>query len=94
MTERETAISQTARGLSFDDFVITEDGDELLAQCEEEVFFLEPLALVGQLTMIYAPPNAGKTLIILSLARSFQCRSITSTPTTKTNAPSQLSKSF
>ena len=40
MTERETAISQTARGLSFDDFVITEDGDELLAQCEEEVFFL------------------------------------------------------
>jgi len=89
MNERKTAISKTARGLSFDDFVIAEDGDELLAQCEEEIFFLDPLALVGQLTMIYAPPNAGKTLIILSLARSFQCRSITLTPTTKTNAPSQ-----
>ena len=94
MNERVTAISPTTRGLSFSDFVITEDGDELLAQCEEEVFFLEPLALVGQLTMIYAPPNTGKTLIILSLARSFQCRSITSTPTTKTNALYQQNKSF
>ena len=67
---------------TFADYAITETAEELFQKLSEESFFLDPVAIVGQATMIYAPPNAGKTLIILHLAREFICRSITSTPTT------------
>ena len=82
--ERISAKSE-ALFLTFDDFVIQESGADLLAECDEEEFFLEPLALIGQMTMVYAPPGAAKTLILLNLARAFQCRSISSMQTTKTN---------
>lgn len=42
-------------------------GAELAQQLEDEVFVLDPIALRGQATAIYAPPNAGKTLITLKL---------------------------
>ena len=84
--ERICAKSE-ALFLTFDDFVIQESGTDLLAECDEEEFFLEPLALIGQMTMVYAPPGAAKTLILLNLARAFQCRSISSMQTTKTNEP-------
>ena len=67
---------------TFGDYAITASADELEQELEEECFFLDPLALQGQMTMIYAPPNAGKTLLILNLTRDFVCRFITLTPTT------------
>ncbi len=67
---------------TFADYAITATAEELEQQLGDEWFFLNPLAIGGQMTMIYAPPNAGKTLIILHLAREFTCQSITSTPTT------------
>jgi len=92
MKEREQSNSTNPKRLRFEDFVIREDGEEMLAQCAEETFFLEPLALMGQMTMIYAPPSSGKSLITLSLARAFQCRFITSTPTTKAKEQSPKNK--
>ena len=64
---------------TFDDYAITETAEELLAKLEDERFFLEPLALEGQMTMIYAPPNAGKTLIILYLAREYAWKNLSTT---------------
>ena len=64
---------------TFDDYAITETAEELLAKLADERFFTEPLALEGQMTMIYAPPNAGKTLIILYLAREYAWKNQSST---------------
>lgn len=42
---------------------------ELAAQKLEEVHVLSGIALLGQATVLYAPPNTGKTLISLALLK-------------------------
>lgn len=48
-------------------FVLNGMSRELEAQMLDDVFVLGRLAILGQSTAIYAPPNAGKTLITLAL---------------------------
>ncbi len=48
-------------------FVLNGMSGELEAQMLDDVFVLGRLAILGQSTAIYAPPNAGKTLITLAL---------------------------
>jgi hypothetical protein len=44
------------------DYLINDSLDEMKAQMLRDVFVLDGIALLGQLTAIYAKPNAGKTL--------------------------------
>ncbi len=47
---------------SFHDISIVSDLAEMKAKMLADVFVLDGIALLGQLTVIYAKPNAGKTL--------------------------------
>jgi hypothetical protein len=56
-----------------DDLSIMDLLDEMKAQMLRDVFVLDCIALLGQLTVIYAKPNAGKTLTtIYMLAESIK----------------------
>lgn len=48
-------------------FSLREDVDELEAQAAETKALIGQFVMDGQATMIYAPPNTGKTLVILFL---------------------------
>lgn len=50
---------------SFNQFSITDQLDEMKTQMLNDVFVLDGIALLGQLTAIYAKPNTGKTLLTL-----------------------------
>ncbi len=50
---------------SFNQFSITNQLDAMKAQMLNDVFVLDGIALLGQLTAIYAKPNTGKTLLTL-----------------------------
>lgn len=52
---------------SLDRFALNGQSAAMEAQMLEDAFILGRLAILGQSTAIYAPPNAGKTLITLSL---------------------------
>lgn len=56
-----------------DAFSINDSLEEMKAQMLRDVFVLDGIALLGQLTTIYAKPNAGKTLTtIFMLAESIK----------------------
>jgi len=67
---------------TFADFAIKESFEEIIKRIGSEQVALDPLAIKGQMTMIYGPANSGKTLLVLKLLEEFQCRSLTSTQTT------------
>lgn len=50
----------------FDRFSLKGKGEKILMNVTEETFVLDGIALLGETTVIYAPPNSGKTLITLS----------------------------
>ncbi|MCO6433022.1 MAG: hypothetical protein J5I87_01840, partial [Nitrosomonas nitrosa] len=50
-----------------DKYSLSGKSSEIEKQLVEEKLILGPIALQGQITNIYAPPNAGKTLITLYL---------------------------
>ena len=64
--EPELAKSLTSE-FALNRFVLNGMSGELEAQMLDDVFVLGRLAILGQSTAIYAPPNAGKTLITLAL---------------------------
>jgi hypothetical protein len=51
----------------FSQFSINEDIEAMKKSALEQVYLLDGIALVGQVTVIYAKPNTGKTLLLLSL---------------------------
>lgn len=48
-------------------FSITSILDEVRAMAQDAVPALDPIALMGQATVMYAPPNTGKTLLTLHM---------------------------
>lgn len=48
-------------------FTLKGQADDMKQKMQDEVFILGRIALLGQLTVIYAKPNTGKTLITLRL---------------------------
>ena len=50
---------------SFDQFSITDNLEAMKTKMLNDVFVLDGVALLGQLTAIYAKPNTGKTLLTL-----------------------------
>lgn len=50
---------------AFNQFSITDQLDAMKTQMLNDVFVLDGIALLGQLTAIYAKPNTGKTLLTL-----------------------------
>ncbi|MEI7841258.1 MAG: hypothetical protein WCJ11_12240 [Methylococcaceae bacterium] len=54
---------------SFHDISIVSDLAEMKAKMLADVFVLDGIALLGQLTVIYAKPNAGKTLTTIHMLK-------------------------
>jgi hypothetical protein len=52
---------------SLDAFALNGSSHEMEAQMLADEFVLEPLALMGQWSVIYAQPNKGKTLLTISM---------------------------
>jgi archaellum biogenesis ATPase FlaH len=50
---------------SFNQFSITDNLDAMKTQMLNDVFVLDGIALLGQLSVFYAKPNTGKTLLLL-----------------------------
>ncbi len=50
-----------------DKFVLNDEVAEMESKMQNDQFILEGLALQGQMTVIYAKPNAGKTLLVMYL---------------------------
>lgn len=61
------AIASNDEKFSLDRFALNGESAAMEAQMLEDAFILGRLAILGQSTAIYAPPNAGKTLITLAL---------------------------
>ena len=53
----------------FDDFAIRESYEEMVDRLGAETQLLGPLATNGQMTILYAPTNKGKTLLTLHLVQ-------------------------
>jgi hypothetical protein len=53
--------------IDFDDFLLMESSEEMEKQMLEDTFVLGRMAIMGQFTVFYGGPNAGKTLIGLKL---------------------------
>ena len=60
-------VASNDEKFSLDRFALNGQSAVMEAQMLEDAFILERLAIYGQSTAIYAPPNAGKTLLTLSL---------------------------
>jgi len=58
---------ETAASTSLKKFSMNGQSEELESRALAERFALKDLALTGQWTVIYAKPNTGKTLLVLSL---------------------------
>lgn len=54
-------------GFSLDKFALNGSSNDMMAQMLADSFILDGIALLGQATIIYAKPNAGKTLLTLWL---------------------------
>ena len=52
---------------ALDSFVLNGDSKEMTAQILDDKYILGQMAILGQSTVIYAKPNAGKTLITIWL---------------------------
>jgi hypothetical protein len=50
-----------------DQFVLNGTSEEMADQMANESYVLDRIAILGQSTVIYAPPNTGKTLLTLRL---------------------------
>ena len=48
-------------------YALNGQSKELRSQMQDDKFVLEGIALLGQMTLIYSPPNTGKTLVVLYL---------------------------
>lgn len=62
--------SPTTKGkplIDFDEFVLRESSEDMEKKMLEDKFVLGRMAIMGQFTVFYASPNAGKTLIGLKL---------------------------
>lgn len=59
--------SEVKSDFSLEKFDLTSKLDDLKIRATKEQYILKDIALVGQITAIYAPPNTGKTLIVLHL---------------------------
>jgi hypothetical protein len=57
----------TGAGFSLDRFVLNGDSDDMEKQMLADKYILGRVALLGQITYFYAPPNAGKTLLTMKL---------------------------
>lgn len=68
---RQNELDDITRDGMFDlsRFTLRGCAKKMERQMLDEVFVLEPIALLGQCTVIYAKPNAGKTLLTLHLLR-------------------------
>jgi len=55
------------KSFNFSDFSLKGHVMELKKQLQDEVYVLEGMALRGEITVFFAPPNSGKTLITLKL---------------------------
>lgn len=64
-TTNETNNESEKPKFSLKQFSITNQLDEMKTQMLNDVFVLDGIALLGQLTAIYAKPNTGKTLLTL-----------------------------
>jgi len=62
-----TAVASNDAKFTLDRFALNGQSSAMEAQMLEDAFILGRLAILGQSTAIYAPPNAGKTLLTLSL---------------------------
>jgi hypothetical protein len=57
-------------------FSLTGHSEDLAKEVQGETFFLDQIAVRGQATVFYAPPNAGKTLITLNRLTSAICNAL------------------
>jgi hypothetical protein len=64
--EAENAPTPT-KNLSFSSFALNGKTKELRKKMDNDVYIVGKLAIKGQLTGVYAPPNGGKTLMVLRL---------------------------
>ena len=66
-SELEIVLPNTGKPFSLHSFSISGDTEKMTNQLLDEHFVLEGIALRGQMTVLYAKPNTGKTLITLWL---------------------------
>ncbi|MBB1440291.1 AAA family ATPase [Shewanella sp. SG41-4] len=53
--------------MSFDDYALNGKSKEMAEKMKSDTYILKELAIAGQMTVFYAAPNTGKTLIILKM---------------------------
>jgi hypothetical protein len=53
--------------MSFDDFALNGQSKAMAEKMKSDTYILKDLAIAGQMTVFYAAPNTGKTLIILKM---------------------------
>lgn len=53
--------------MSFDDFALNGQSEAMAEKMKSDTYILKDLAIAGQMTVFYAAPNTGKTLIILKM---------------------------
>ncbi len=63
----KAASTRPRKANALDRFNLTPIAELIERQAIDAVPLLDPIALAGQFTVIYAPPNTGKTVIIFSL---------------------------
>ncbi len=61
-----STLLETTHSTPFHRFSLKGKREEIEKNVTEAVFVLEGIALLGETTVIYAPPNSGKTLITLA----------------------------
>lgn len=64
-TDTDRAVESSIANNPLAKFVLNNDLEDMQAQVQDEVFILAGIALMGQLTNLYAKPNSGKTLLVL-----------------------------
>jgi len=70
-------IEPTRAAFPLNDYLINDSLEEMKTKMLADVFVLDGIALLGQLTAIYAKPNAGKTLTtIYMLTESIKAKRI------------------
>ncbi len=60
-------MDEASHPIDFNDFLLTESSEDMEKKMLEDKFVLGRMAIMGQFTVFYASPNAGKTLIGLKL---------------------------
>ena len=63
----EETLPERIAAPDFEDFLLSESADAMEKQMLEDKFVLGRMAIMGQFTVFYGGPNAGKTLIGLKL---------------------------